>query len=206
MIKSNGDGSVLQLSVAIDRLALTDLNHEEHKQSERHGSPSLLEKLSEEVLLFYILPLCGKLSTIAALATSNKRMRKRCLQSRLPFSAPPIDICIDLYCPLCPLRKQHGTARGAISLLGSFPLSRVRMHCFVTDVPLCLEALSHKGSIESLDLKLTNKSSSCSLDSLLPKHLPGLGVPRLVELILDSSHLQVQRHSHLTTYCYSSHY
>ena len=150
---------------------------------------SPLTSLSEEILRYHILPYCASLPSLAALAATSRLLRQRCY-ARLPCAAPTVDLCIDLYCPLCPMRKQHGTSRGAISLLASFPLRRLKMHCFVTDVPACLSALAAKRSIESLELRLTNKSLSCSLDRILPRALGPEDFPCMRELVLDSSHLQ----------------
>jgi hypothetical protein len=150
---------------------------------------SSLERLPDDVLLHFVLPYCGTLSDLSTLATLSTHMRKR-TYSDLDFPVPTLDVCIDTYCPLCPLHKQNGTSRGAVSLLSSFPIRGLKMHCFVTDVPACLEAIALKRSAVSLELKLSNKSLSCSLESILPEHLLPANFPRLTELILDSSLLQ----------------
>lgn len=151
---------------------------------------SPLERLSLEVLQFTLLPLLSSLADISSLASTSRTMRQSCYAHRFPFAAPAVDICIDFYCPLCPMRKHAGTARGAMSLLSNFPVQRLKMHCFVTDVPACLLSLAARKSIISLDLKLTNKSFSCSLDSMLPRSLSAEHFPNIRELVLDSSHLQ----------------
>ena len=67
------------------------------------------------------------------------------------------------------------------------------MQCFVTDIPDCLEAISSQGILQNLELKLSNKSNSPTLEFLL------LNSPHfrtfskclwpLKELVVDSSNL-----------------
>ena len=167
-------------------IALTDA---EPPPDRPGGGGTGLASLSEELFQFHIVPFCASLASLSALAATSRQLRRRCY-ARLTCPAPTLDLCIDLYCPLCPMRKQHGTSRGTVSLIASFPLRRLKMHCFVSDVPACLSALAAKRTVESLELRLTNKSLSCSLDRILPRGLGPDDFPALRELVLDSSHLQ----------------
>ena len=112
----------------------------------------------------------------------------------------PIYMCIDSYCPLCPYKKVRSTDNcGALNFLRDVPIQSIVIHCFITDIPNCLEALSILGCVESLEVKLTNKSNSPSLEELLKntkfpitaysvKSQQGI-FPSLKNLILDSSNL-----------------
>lgn len=106
-------------------------------------------------------------------------------------------MCIDSYCPLCPYKKVRSIDNsGALSFLRDVPIQNFVIHCFITDIPRCLESLATLGCLESLEVKLTNKSNSPSLEELL-KHIkfPGnatykVGLfPYLKHLTLDSSNL-----------------
>ena len=84
-------------------------------------------------------------------------------------------MCIDSYCPLCPYKKVRSTDNtGALNFLRDVPIQSVVIHCFITDIPRCLEALATLGCLVTLEVKLTNKSNSPSLEELL-KHISFTG-------------------------------
>lgn len=104
-------------------------------------------------------------------------------------------ICIDSYCPLYGLLKKQPSSSSAIRLISSCPLKKLEIHCFVSDIPSCLSALSASNSVESLSLHLSNKSNSPSLESMLVGLCPeNVNFSCLRELIVDSSHLRQVNH------------
>ena len=78
-------------------------------------------------------------------------------------------LCIDTYCTSCLMKKlqQKGSHSGSIGFLKKFPISRLKLHCFVTDIPDCMLALSSRKYLKALDLTLTNKTNSPPLEDLL---------------------------------------
>jgi len=113
---------------------------------------------------------------------------------------PPVYICIDSYCPLCPYKRiQSIDNSAAFNLLRDIPIESLVIHCFITDIPSCLESLATLGCLSNLEVKLTNKSNSPSLEELLKNiNFPVTAYsterkkdifPFLKNLILDSSNL-----------------
>jgi len=146
-----------------------------------------------DILLHRIFPFLDRRSKFSLGGT--------CKENRLMILSPqaskywnndgPFEFCIDSYCcPVCPLKRNGFKTSGALSILSNFPFQMVKMHGFVTNIPDFLTALSHKKTIVSLHLAITNKANSPPLCDLLPNDLTGDMFPNLTELVLDSAHLQ----------------
>jgi len=80
-------------------------------------------------------------------------------------------------------------------------MKRVQIHCFVTDIPIILQAfVDRRNTLTELDLTLTNIAHSPSLERILTdkngiiEKLPENAFPLLTNLSIDSSHLS---HVHL---------
>lgn len=85
-------------------------------------------------------------------------------------------------------------------------MKKVQIHCFVTDIPIILQALSHRrNTLTNLDLSLTNIAHSPSLERILSdekgiiEKLPQHTFPNLINLSMDSSNLS---HVHLGGFFY----
>jgi len=162
---------------------------------------SFIDKIPVSVLLYQILSYLPT-SSIIQFSTTSKWYRKLIhskesihLWNTNELEMNPLEICIDDYCPLCSLTKHKGCTHSAFSFLSSCPLKSVIIHCFITDIPSCLEAISRVNVIERLDLQLTNRSYSPSLQSLLSssylmEYKYKTLFHNLKHLVLDSSHLQ----------------
>jgi hypothetical protein len=83
-----------------------------------------------------------------------------------------VGMCIDDYCPLCPLKKVKGrqSRDSCMRALKCFPLRRLHIHCFVGDIPLLLQTLSVRKSVCELYVKLTNKSNCAPLHQVLMQY------------------------------------
>ena len=154
-----------------------------------------LSELSDEVIVNVLSAYLSSASDVLKFSSIAKRFRE------ILFSKDSsniwerrhmeIGMCIDSYCPFsCPLKIKHPREEPnytyAISLLKVCPIVNLKMHCFITDLSKILLAIAHKSTIRRLALKLTNKSDSPPLSSLLPNDL---SISSINELILDSSNL-----------------
>jgi hypothetical protein len=76
------------------------------------------------------------------------------------------------------------------------PVRRVQIHCFITDIPACLQALAeHQSTLISTDLTLTNIANSPPLEIVLRNAarlidtISPESFRNLIDLSIDSSHL-----------------
>lgn len=178
-----------------------------------------LDRLPAEVFLQLILPyLCDNLSILSQFSLACKAFHQLLFQ---PSAADlwdnanrhqPVKVCIDGYCPTCNVAfhavKVNPSGNNSFSLtksprdqtshafqfLSTCPLRSILLHCFITDIPKALKALSHQHALHSLELSLTNKTTSPPLDTLLSeKSMRSIhstdSFINLKELTLNSSHL-----------------
>jgi hypothetical protein len=185
------------------------MNHIPTNVSSLHFSP--YAKLSEQkldelptFLLVYHVFSYLKIDSLLSLSSSSKSLRhmifskQACdLWNNSKIKHQPFEICIDSYCPLCLLTKRIGCHESALNILSTLPLKNIRMHCFITDIPSCLESIACVEHIERLDLRLSNKSYSPNLRALLQSSDYLMSIKNhsteqfrnLRELVLDSSYL-----------------
>lgn len=189
--------------------SVTTVESIQHQQ--RSVDKSHLHQLSSDVVIGNILPYLLQKKTLATLATVSKHFNEVLLSPEAEHiwndRKSTFHLCIDSYCTACLMKKlqKKGSHFGSTGFLKKFPISRLKLHCFVTDIPDCMLALSSRKYLKALDLTLTNKSNSPPLEDLLgissfyPIIEPSttgtinnedLLFPALKELILDSSHLQ----------------
>ena len=134
---------------------------------------SYLERLNSDVVLGHILPYIRQKKMLATVATVSKHLKEILFSSEAEHiwndKQSSFHLCIDTYCTSCLMKKlqRKGSHHGSIGFLRKFPISRIKLHCFVTDIPDCLLALSSRKYLESLDLTLTNKTNSPPLEDLL---------------------------------------
>lgn len=180
---------------------------------------SPFEQLSSDVVLGNILPYILQKNMLATVATVSKHFKEILFSPEAEHvwnnAKSSFHLCIDTYCTEC-LRKKlqkKGSHFGSIKFLRKFPIGRLKLHCFITDIPDCMLALSSRKYLKALDLTLTNKTNSRPLEDLLGmtsffpqdetvfnnipfeektivKSSSGHFFPELKELVLDSSHLQ----------------
>lgn len=183
---------------------------------------SFLQRLSSDVVLGNILPYIVQKKTLAIMATVSKHFKGILFSQEAEHlwndKQSTFHLCIDTYCTSCLMKKlqRKGSHFGSIGYLEKFPISRLKLHCFVTDVPDCMLALSSRKYLKALDLTLTNKANSPPLEDLLglcsfyplasppnKENIENINstsyqynegssslFPSLRELTLDSSHLQ----------------
>ena len=175
---------------------------------------SSLQLLSTDVVVGNILPFLRQKKTLAAIAMVSKHFRDILFSEDAEHiwnhGKSTFHLCIDSYCTTCMMKKKSqlkGSHFGSIGFLKKFPIENLRLHCFVQDIPECIQALSTRKYLKTLDLTLSNKSNCPPLEDLLGQscfyqisstHLnPGSDstetksmLPELEELTLDSSHLQ----------------
>ena len=181
-------------------------------------SNSFFQQLSSDVVVGNILPYILQKKTLATIASISKHFRDTLLSHDAEHiwnhEKTSFHLCIDTYCANCMMKKlqRKGSHFGSIGFLRKFPIGNLKLHCFVTDIPDCIVALSSRKFLRTLDLTLSNKTNSPSLEALLgalkssPENslsfktdFSGYGktsdigpesFPDLKDLILDSSHLQ----------------
>lgn len=178
--------------------------YESNKKEEVSEGVSSLSDLPMHLLLYQTLSFL-RVSDIVSFASTCHKFRKLIfskdaehLWNDPTLSHGPIELCIDSYCSICSLTKRIGTVESAYSIMSTCPSKNLRMHCFITDIPICLESIGRMNIIEKLHLQLTNQSNSPSLEALLlsSQYLcdsiksDNGQYKYLSELILDSSHLQ----------------
>mmetsp|Transcript_21459 Transcript_21459/g.20745 ORF Transcript_21459/g.20745 Transcript_21459/m.20745 type:complete len:507 (-) Transcript_21459:377-1897(-) len=183
---------------------------------------SKLQLVTNYVVLEHILPYFrGEKKSLSTIAGVSKHFKKILYSSEAEelwnHNKSPFAFCIDTYCPICLMKKKKkSTNKGNISAVLGFlqkcPINKVKLHCFITDIPGCLIALSTTRALKSLDLTLTNKSNSPPLEDLLSmssffkadmlsykedikskaslESEESLVFPELSDLTLDSTHLQ----------------
>ena len=101
---------------------------------------SSLQRLSTDVVLANILPFICQKKTLSTLATVSKHF-KNILFSDVAEglwnqSCGPFKFCIDTYCPVCLIKKkQKGGMHGVLGFLEKCPINRLKLHCFITDIP-----------------------------------------------------------------------
>ena len=146
--------------------------------------------VSEEIITHCIFPFVSSKHTFSSI---SKQIRGLVLSEEAAcyWKDQPLLLCIDSYCsPTCPLKRKRASTNGALSLLCTIPVITVQMHCFITDIKLCLLALSHRGTIQSLHLTVSNRANSPPLVDVIPNSLTSEMFSNMRELVLDSSHLQ----------------
>lgn len=181
-------------------------------------SISFLQQLSSDVVVGNILPYILQKKTLATIASISKHFRDTLLSHDAEHiwnhDKSSFHLCIDTYCAGCMMKKlqRKGSHFGSIGFLKKFPIGNLKLHCFVTDIPDCIVALSSRKYLRTLDLTLSNKTNSPPLEALLgalksspEEHLSfstdfsgfvktsDIGpksFPDLKDLVLDSSHLQ----------------
>ena len=134
---------------------------------------SHIQRLSADVVLGYILPYIRNKKMLATLATVSKHFEDILFSLEAEHiwndELSSFHLCIDTYCTSCLMKKlqRKGSHLGSIGFLRKFPISRLKLHCFVTDIPDCMLALSSRKYLKALDLTLTNKTNSPPLEDLL---------------------------------------
>lgn len=144
---------------------------------------------NSEIIIFELLPFVNGKITFAGV---NRKIRETILHSDICdyWRHTTFEICIDSYCcPGCSLKRRGASKSGALRIISHFPYRRIKMHCFITDIPEFLLALGTRGCVEFLHLTLTNKANSPPLSELLSSDLDPNFFKNLHELTLDSSHL-----------------
>eukprot|EP01038_Epipyxis_sp_PR26KG_P008150 gene8150-11031_t len=144
----------------------------------KHEKNMLLFELPQPILLYNILPyLVNDHKTLGNLLVSSKQFQSLLLSKEysshiwnpdlLRYNRKVYKVCIDSYCTQCHFKSLKASLSSAISFLSKYPINRYEIHCFVTDIPACLNSLSILGTIQYLDLTLSNKSNSPPLLDLL---------------------------------------
>lgn len=157
-------------------------------------------KLPKEVIIGNIFPFLSKEESICLLGSSSKYLHDL-FYSDLSIelwnaysNGKPTQVCIDGYCPTCRfILKATHSPETIMRCIRKVPIKSIKIHCFLKDIPLCLEALSHrKSTLTSLELNFTNISESPPLDAILNSSFMEIyseSFTNLVDLSMDSSHL-----------------
>ena len=132
--------------------------------------------IPDAILVDSILPFMATRRDLISLATTCKRMRKLLFSRETSVVwdnswVGRFQVCIDGYCPTCQFNKNNSSVEGAIIFLSRFPLRRLLVHCFLTDIPSCLTALSAVGELRQLTLAFTAKRGDPPLETVLSNAL-----------------------------------
>jgi hypothetical protein len=99
---------------------------------------SLLQRLMPDVVLDNILPfICEKknLSTLAIVSKHFKGIIFSIEAQRVwNHDDKPFQFCIDSYCTDCKRRQKSGV-NGVQGFLKKCPVNKLKIHCFITDIP-----------------------------------------------------------------------
>jgi len=160
------------ISVDNNNFYLDNKNDDKNNINENDIKCKFLSSLPHLIIIDKILPFLQKRSYLGHIAMTctylNDLLYSKHATNLWNKNLSPVNICIDSYCPLCPFKKvQTKDNTAAFNLLRDIPLESLVIHCFITDIPNVLEALATLGCLTNLELKLTNKSNSPSLDELL---------------------------------------
>ena len=149
------------------------------------------DQLSDDIIMYNIMDYIGDLRTLLSIGTSCKRFRRFVCDEKLSsWEQFIVHLCVDDYCPFCMLRgKNYDAIEGALSLIRSYPIRRINIHCFVSDVSRILEALPARKTVYQLCLKLTNKICSPSLYDSMSPELDKSMFDQIRMLTLDSCNL-----------------
>ncbi|RYH15898.1 hypothetical protein EON65_30970 [archaeon] len=159
---------------------------------------SLDKVIPEQIIVYRILPYVQDRVGLANFASVSRKLHNlvvclECAEFWDKASEKPFQICIDGYCSVCHLSQPRSSLPSAFRLLSKFPLRRILIHCFLTDIPQCLDALAERGVVTGLDISFTNKSNSPPLDVVLQDchadTLTPYAFTHLRTLSLNSSHL-----------------
>jgi hypothetical protein len=155
------------------------------------------EIIPEFIIIDHILPYLESRKALADLSLVSKKIRnfifsKYCSNIWDKISIKPFEVCIDSYCPNCHF-KNRASASSALQFMSYCPIKRIQMHCFLTDIPVCLESLAIVGMLEYLEFIPTNKTNSPPLERILCEekliNIQQNAFSKLTELSIDSSHL-----------------
>lgn len=168
------------------------------------SAKAFILQLSSDVVVGNILPFIIQKKTLATLATVSRQFRdilfSKDAEHIWNHDNSTFHLCIDTFCANCMMKKKQrkGSHFGSIGFLRKFPIGNLSLHCFVTDIPDCIEALSERKYLKTLELTLSNKSNSPPLEDLLEtssvladtRTCEKNMFAELKDLKLDSSHLQ----------------
>ena len=178
---------------------------EDMDASVQTSASAFILQLSSDVVVGNVLPFIIQKKTLATLATVSKHFRDILFSKDAEHiwnnDKSTFHLCIDTFCANCMMKKKQrkGSHFGSIGFLRKFPIGNLSLHCFVTDIPDCIEALSERKYLKTLELTLSNKSNSPPLEELLETSSVLLQsrtsekdcmFADLKDLKLDSSHLQ----------------
>lgn len=134
-------------------------------------SQSRLLRLPPDVLfrILQFIPQRCTLTTLITTANYFQHLLYSPSAEHLWNETQEFRFCIDSYCPTCSFvkRKKQCCSSSVLSLLEKCPIHKVKLHCFITDLPSLLLSLAKPGCLRALDLTLTNKSNSPPLEDLL---------------------------------------
>ena len=159
------------------------------------ASVNFFDKLSDDIIGACLIPCLGSsLHSISLLASVSKRFRKIICSNQYHESSfwadINVSICIDTYCPICNLNTNKVKfKKSAFSLLSSYPIENLQMHCFVSDIYDVLTSLISKQTIKNINLKLTNKLSSPPLVEILSQSIIPDCFQQLRSLTINSTNL-----------------
>lgn len=173
--------------------------------TEQTSNSAFILQLSSDVVVGNILPFIIQKKTLATLATVSRHFRdilfSKDAEHIWNHDKSTFHLCIDTFCANCMMKKKQrkGSHFGSIGFLRNFPIGNLSLHCFVTDIPDCIQALSERKYLKTLELTLSNKSNSPPLEDLLETSSLLLDsrtckkecmFSELKDLKLDSCHLQ----------------
>lgn len=145
---------------------------EEEKEEDKETS--MLQKLTGDVMLNCILPYLSEKNELSKLTEVSKYFKNILYSTQAERlwnadSNKPFEFCIDTYCSICSIKKrqQKGNINGVLGFFRKCPINKLKLHCFVEDIPSCLVALATTHTLNALALILTNKSSSPPLEDIL---------------------------------------
>jgi hypothetical protein len=200
---SSGSASQAHLMVNCEMNSITHL--EDDDATDKTSGTAFILQLSADVVVGNVLPFIMQKKTLATLATVSRHFRdilfSKDAEHIWNHDNSTFHLCIDTFCANCMMKKKQrkGSHFGSVGFLRKFPIGNLTLHCFVTDIPDCIEALSERKYLKTLELTLSNKSNSPPLEDLLeasPMLLNSRTCEKncmftdLKDLKLDSSHLQ----------------
>eukprot|EP01039_Chlorochromonas_danica_P007193 gene7193-7960_t len=162
------------------------------------GDGILGKRVPDALIIDNILPYISDWQSLISFSSTSRSFRELVTSSQAAevwtrCHGKRFHLCIDGYCSTCPFSASRSTFASALRVMERFPMQLLEVHCFLADLPVCLCALAKKSTIASLELSLTNQSSSPPLEKLLQASelsaLPLNSFAALRDLSLNSSHL-----------------
>lgn len=114
------------------------IQNEKYRDEEK----SKLQRLTNYVVLEHILPYFrGDKKALSTIAGVSQHFQKILYSSEAEqlwnHYNGPFQFCIDTYCMICLLKKKKkkGNISNVLGLLQKCPINKLKLHCFITDIP-----------------------------------------------------------------------